>query len=87
VRERALVAGITFSAIAENLLQSLGADDPVRNAVWQWMRSRGHRENILDPEFTETGVGIEVDEDGRLYFTQLFLRPLGKDDGGGADSE
>ncbi len=78
-RERALVAGITFVTVAENLLRSLGAEDPAQDAVRQWMRSRGHRKNILDPEHTETGVGIEIDDDGRLYFTQLFVKPLGKD--------
>ena len=79
-KERALVAGITFTAVAENLLRSLGAEDPARDAVRQWMRSRGHRKNIIDPEYTETGVGVEIDDDGRLFFTQLFIRPLGEDD-------
>lgn len=33
-----------------------------------------HRENILRPDFTETGVGIS--QQGRTYFfTREFLRP------------
>ena len=38
------------------------------------MKSAGHRENILRPDFTDTGVG--VCRDGTTYyFTQVFLRP------------
>ncbi len=36
-----------------------------------WMRSPGHRENILDAEFARIGVGIAVDRD-KLYATQNF---------------
>jgi uncharacterized protein YkwD len=80
VSHRVLVAGILYKAVAENLLQSRGADDPVAEAVDQWMKSGGHRKNIVDPEFTETGVGIEINEDGKLYFTQVFIDPRGKRD-------
>jgi len=38
------------------------------------MDSEAHRENILQPRFTETGVGICRGEPG-YYFTQVFLRP------------
>ncbi|HMJ97666.1 MAG TPA: CAP domain-containing protein, partial [Thermoleophilaceae bacterium] len=33
---------------------------PVR-IVKAWMKSPGHRENILRPEFTEVGVGVAYD--------------------------
>jgi uncharacterized protein YkwD len=42
-----------------------------------WLESPGHRENLLDAAVRETGVGIAVDDDGALYFTQLFLDPAG----------
>jgi uncharacterized protein YkwD len=80
VSHRVLVAGILFKVVAENLLESRGADDPVEAAVKQWMNSGGHSKNIVDPEFTETGVGIEINEDGKLYFTQIFIDPRGKRD-------
>lgn len=47
--------------------------DPVATAVEQWMRSTKHRENILNGDFTHTGLGIARSADGRLYFTQVFL--------------
>jgi uncharacterized protein YkwD len=80
VAQRVLVGGILYDAVAENLLESRGADDHVQHAVKQWMNSGGHRKNIVDPDFTETGVGIEINEDGKLYFTQIFIDPVGKGD-------
>jgi uncharacterized protein YkwD len=40
-----------------------------------WMRSDGHRTNILNTSFTEIGVGFQKDAKGRLYFVQVFGRP------------
>jgi uncharacterized protein YkwD len=40
-----------------------------------WMESKGHRENILKPVFTEIGLGIARDDKGNYYFTQLFGKP------------
>jgi uncharacterized protein YkwD len=44
-------------------------------AVSLWMDSPGHRENILEPRYTETGVGVSFSEEGAfvyLYITQIF---------------
>jgi uncharacterized protein YkwD len=44
-------------------------------AVSGWMNSTGHRENMLQPIFTETGVGVSFSEEGAftyLYITQIF---------------
>lgn len=42
-------------------------------AVSGWMDSPGHRDNMLEPRFTETGVGVSF-SDGwdYLYITQIF---------------
>lgn len=38
-----------------------------------WMKSLGHRQNILNPHYEFTGVGIAVAEDGVTYYlTQDF---------------
>lgn len=47
-------------------------------AVSGWMDSPGHRANILQPIFTETGVGVSFSEEGAftyLYITQIFEGP------------
>jgi uncharacterized protein YkwD len=47
-------------------------------AVSGWMNSTGHRANILQPAFNETGVGVSFSEEGLfvyLYITQIFEGP------------
>jgi uncharacterized protein YkwD len=41
-----------------------------------WMHSRGHRTNILNPDFTEMGAGYATDGAGRPYYVQVFAAPL-----------
>jgi len=42
-------------------------------AVSAWMSSSGHRENILEPCYTKTGVGVAFSEGAEyLYITQMF---------------
>ncbi len=73
VSDRIRAAGKTFLAIGENLASSTDTREPVEAAMEGWMKSPGHRENILRPDFTDTGVG--VCRDGTTYyFTQVFLR-------------
>ncbi len=38
-----------------------------------WIKSAGHRHNI-EGRYDTTGIGIVRDGQGRLYFTQLFVR-------------
>jgi uncharacterized protein YkwD len=44
--------------LGENLAWGSGALATPRAAMRAWMRSSGHRHNILDRRFTEVGVGI-----------------------------
>jgi hypothetical protein len=39
-----------------------------------WMRSSGHRANILAPGFTRVGIGVYCAPDGSLWLTQEFAR-------------
>jgi len=44
-------------------------------AVSGWMDSPGHRDNILEPRYTKTGVGVSLSDEGDfiyLYITQIF---------------
>ena len=74
VSDRVKAAGIRYSAVGENLFKSFNLPNVIDGSVRGWMNSKGHRENILRKEYTETGVGIW--KDGKSYhITQLFLRP------------
>ncbi|NLI92092.1 MAG: hypothetical protein GX434_07720 [Peptococcaceae bacterium] len=64
--------GIIYSYAGENIAYG----QPTAQMVMQgWMNSSGHQANILKPEFTEIGVGIAKDSSGRLYWTQMFIKP------------
>jgi uncharacterized protein YkwD len=43
-------------------------------AVDNWMKSPGHRRNILNRNFTATGVGIAKSKRGEIYVTQIFIQ-------------
>jgi len=64
--------GIRFTAAGENIAMGQKTPMEVMNA---WMNSAGHRRNILNPNFTQIGVGVAKDSKGRLYWTQMFIRP------------
>jgi len=47
-----------------------------QEAVNGWMNSAGHRRNILDGDFTESGVGI-ANVNGYMIATQVFIKRVG----------
>jgi uncharacterized protein YkwD len=69
--DRLAAAGYAWQAWAENLASG---GDP-SDLVTRWMASPGHRANILNPSYTETGAGFVSDESGRGYCVQVFARP------------
>ncbi len=74
VDERADQLGVKqWKAIGENIAFNRGYDDPIGCAVEKWMLSDGHRKNLLNPRWKESGIGISIAADGSYYFTQVFL--------------
>ena len=71
-RIRAEAAGYAWDVLGENL--ALGFSD-APSAVAAWMRSPGHRANILGGSYSETGVVLTPDARGRLIFVQTFGAP------------
>lgn len=59
--------------IGENIAYNRGYSEPAARVVESWMRSPGHRNNILNSRWKETGIGIAVTTGGTYYFTQVFL--------------
>jgi uncharacterized protein YkwD len=39
----------------------------------QWMASEQHKANIENPKWTKTAISSKRDDNGRYYFTQIFL--------------
>ena len=48
------------------------AEEMARLLSEGWMNSDGHRANILNERYVETGVGVVIGENFRLYATQNF---------------
>jgi uncharacterized protein YkwD len=80
VADRLSAAGIGWAKCAENLFSVRGWDDPVNFAVVFWWYSAGHQANILDPVFTQTGVGVTEAADGTYFVTQIFVEQSGRRD-------
>ena len=72
---RLSAAGVAYQRCGENVFREKNFDDPVSIAVVEWMYSQGHRENLLLPQYTYTGVGAAANVDGTVAITQQFLDP------------
>jgi uncharacterized protein YkwD len=61
--------GGAYRRMGENIAYGQSSPQAVVDA---WMKSDGHRRNILNPDFTYLGVGVAKSSSGRLYWVQLF---------------
>ncbi len=68
--------GLDTPAEGENI--ACGQATP-KLAVNAWMKSKGHRENILKEGYTDSAIGFYYDEDkNEYYWVQMFGRPRNK---------
>ena len=63
-----------WRVVGENLAAGITTPE---EAVAGWLESPHHCANLMDPRFTETGVGVAVNPAGKLeiYWTQVFALP------------
>lgn len=73
-RAQALQQRVSFHGIAENVAYN-DYPDPAQTSVDGWIESDGHRANIENRAYSESGVGVARSSDGAYYFTQLFIAP------------
>ena len=74
VNDRADALGIShWRLIGENIAFNKGFENPADFAVERWMGSPAHHDNILNPQWRESAVGVALSSDGTFYFTQVFL--------------
>ncbi|MBW3540522.1 MAG: CAP domain-containing protein [Planctomycetes bacterium] len=79
--ERAKNHGYDYCLVLENIayrFRSTGfsSGELAEGFHTGWVESKGHRENMLDPDVTEVGHGLARSEDsGKYYAVQLFGRP------------
>jgi uncharacterized protein YkwD len=68
----AVLRSCKLSAAGENVAYGYRTGRSVVNAGW--MKSEGHRRNILNPSFRLMGIGAAKGHDGRWYVSQVFGR-------------
>jgi uncharacterized protein YkwD len=72
VDARAKAAGYTFSRLGENIAWNQRTP---KEAVAGWMQSPGHKENLLNDQFTQIGVAVAKNVKGERYWVQVFGTP------------
>ena len=71
IGEELAAVGIDFPNAGENI--ALSPD--VETAHRMLLESPLHRENILNPKFSEIGIGVRPDARGGVYLVQEFIGP------------
>lgn len=73
LRHRFQRGGYKFRFAAENVARGQRNCDWVMNS---WMKSRGHRLNILSKNVVHMGLHVGRGDDGRVYWCQVFGKPM-----------
>lgn len=71
--DRIPFVGYEFWACGENVAYNFADPEAVMAG---WMESPGHRQNILNENFCELGVGLAYSNTNAPYWTQNFGRPV-----------
>jgi uncharacterized protein YkwD len=71
-KDRLAAVKYRWTAFGENVAQG---QPNAAEVLKDWMRSSGHRKNILNSYHTELGTGYATDRAGRTYFVQVFATP------------
>ncbi len=71
--DRLRAVGYSYGAAGENIAYNYQGP---RQVVAGWMGSQGHRANILDGDYTETGLAVRFNSDGEPYYVQVFGSPM-----------
>ena len=64
--------GVKYSYAGENIASGQKTSKEVMQS---WLNSSGHRANILNPNYTELGVGYVEGGTYGTYWVQLFIKP------------
>jgi uncharacterized protein YkwD len=62
-----------YRTVEENIYR--GTRSAPEQAIAGWMRSPGHRRNLLSPRFTEVGFGI-AQRGSDIFYVQVLARPF-----------
>ena len=77
LKQRLAPLQLRWQSIAENIAKCQDSS-PAKTAVDGWSHSPGHKRNMLNPDFDETGIGAVVNPEGEVSFCQIFMKLDGK---------
>ena len=72
LKDRLASARLGWKRLGENIAKCQSSN-PAKTALAGWLKSPGHRSNILNRGFTETGIGAVADSEGVVSFCQVFM--------------
>jgi uncharacterized protein YkwD len=70
--DRAAFVHYSYQLLGENIAYNQA--DPA-SVVASWMQSPPHRENMLNPSFTDVGVGLSWNRRGEPFYTMMLGKP------------
>ena len=70
--DRVTATGYKWTTVSENIAWNQLS---VAEVMQGWMRSEGHRMNLLGSDITEMGAAVAANAQGELYWVQVFARP------------
>lgn len=62
---------VEFLMAGENIARKTRTNEETMNL---WLNSKGHRANILNKSFTNIGIAKGSDENGDIYWVQIFIK-------------
>ena len=69
-RKESLMQNAAATKVSENVAYAFNSAESVVNA---WINSDGHRAN-LEGDYTDFDISAEQDEDGKWYYTNIFIK-------------
>lgn len=78
VGQRLARAGVAWTRAGENVAMASTVEQAEALMMREPPFQPNHRANILDPAFTEVGIGVARSANGLIYVTQDFLTPTDK---------
>jgi uncharacterized protein YkwD len=75
--QRATRAGYYWRTVGENVAAGSGTPE---QAVRDWLESPGHCANLMNVEYTQTGIAVVFDPEsaGVVYWAQVFAAPAAR---------
>lgn len=75
VRERSNKVGYEWKTVGENIAEG---QTSVREVMTAWMNSTGHRQNILNPNFRDLGIGLVLGKNKAGEYRVIWVQNFGK---------